>query len=82
VTRRVRRLPESQPEVDRWVERVQSSIESMRLENARAVRKMRESYETGRWAHATPAERARTRRYFQIKRAQIRELRVWLEAHR
>ena len=64
-----------------WVQKVQRSVESMEMENLRAVRKLRESYEQGRWATATPAERARTRRYFQIHRKQIRELRDWLATH-
>ena len=64
-----------------YVAKVQRSIESMEMENARAVRKLRESYEDGRWAAAAPADRSRTRRYFQIHRKQIRELRVWLAQH-
>jgi hypothetical protein len=64
-----------------WTAKVQHSVETLELENARAVRKLRESYEQGRWAAATPAQRRQTRRGFRIRQAQLRRLRAWLAAH-
>lgn len=61
--------------------KVAESIGLMQVENQRAVDAVRRAYRDGRWATATPQQRAQTRRQFRIRQVQIRRLTGWLETH-